>query len=74
MNIENQGATGDRFQIDPHPEVYASVYRSAQPMDSDPEEISYTNCNVHGVFTLIDFFKVDGYWFSYLIQFLSADH
>ena len=43
MKVENQKLAEDRSQNDPHPEVDASVYRTAQSMDSDPEEASYSH-------------------------------
>ena len=41
MNIENEEPTKDRPWNDPHPEVDASVYQAAQPIESDREETSY---------------------------------
>ena len=41
MNVQNQEPTEDYSQNDSRPAVDASVYWSAQFMDSDPEEISY---------------------------------
>ena len=42
MNEENQEPTADCSQNDLRLDVDAFIYRSAQSMDSDPEEISYT--------------------------------
>ena len=42
MNVENQEPSEDRSQNDPRSEVDASVYRSAQSMDWDREETSYS--------------------------------
>ena len=53
MNVENHELTKDRSPNDPCPEVDASIYRSSQFMDSDPEETSYSNIDWKGTYSCI---------------------
>ena len=39
----NQERTGDRSQIELHPEEESSVYQCCNSMGSDPDEASHTN-------------------------------
>ena len=60
INVGNQEPTGDHSQNDPRAEVDASVYQTAQPMDSDPKETLYTikgGCCVSKLF----YFNVFGF-------------
>ena len=41
MNVENQETTWDRYENDHRLEVDSSVYETAQPMNSEPDETSY---------------------------------
>ena len=42
-DMENQEPNEDRCQNDSRPEVSSSVYQSPHPIDSDPNETSYTD-------------------------------
>ena len=44
MNVENQEPTEDCSEKDASPEIDAPICRFTQPLDSHPEETSYTHC------------------------------